>query len=393
MSKYIFNVLAREGFQLKQELKFEIHDEQGNVVGLAQLLEGIQTDLSGKVNIRQTSENANMILATNTDGDVCCKRGVIMQADEREKLAKLTSTMILKGVKKTEFEVEQTENPEIGWVYLIPINNGLSYAQYCYCEYNGKLGWQKIGTASLSSGESFTNNNPSTIAVGGIAKGAIFNNFTFEDLCQNLFYPYVKLSGFSVSTNISGIHEYGKPITITQVTPKYTIGSNKIASFNVYTNKDKKTLLGSNTNGAAITGLNYKGNSIYAELSDGATKLSATYSPTFRYPYFYGVIPSSQLPANQQIINANKEILEYGTRIFSVGLTSSNPYCFFAVPDAAGCPTSIKDSNGYEYFNVDNPDFELVAVSLDLLYVTNVKYNIFIKKTTSYGNFKYTLSK
>ncbi len=392
MSKYIFNVLAKDGFQIRQKLSFEIHDEQGNIVDLADILEGMRTDISGKVNIRQTSDNANLILATNSDGDVCCKEGVIMQSDEREKLAKLTSTMILKGVKASEYDVEQTENPEIGWVFFVPASNGLSYNQYCYCEYEGRLGWQMIGVTSLSS-QSYTNNNPTTIAVGGIEKGAIFNNFTFEDLCQNLFYPYIKLSGFSLSTNISGIHETGEPLTITKITPKFTLGSNKLVSFDVYTNKDKKTPLGSNTNGAAISGLNYKDNTIYAELSDGKTKLTATYTPTFRYPYFHGVMASGQLPTNQEIINANKQILEYGTRTFSVELTSGKPYCFFAIPDAAGCPTSIKDSNGYEYFNGANPDFELVAVSVDLLYVANVRYNIFIKKTNSYGNYKYTLSK
>ena len=87
---------------------------------------------------------------------------------------------------------------------------------------------------SAGSEPTYTNPNPSVIAVGGIAAGTTFNNTTFAEFVDNLLYPELfptLTAPTSVFTsNISGLREIGSISDITftatfnrgSISPQYT---------------------------------------------------------------------------------------------------------------------------------------------------------------------------
>lgn len=102
----------------------------------------------------------------------------------------------------------------------------------------------------------YTNDTGCTVAVGGIAKGTTFNNKSVREILEDMLYPYVAFSGFSIATtDASGTFEYGTTKSITKVTPKFTKGSKNISSVKIGTTSGGSDLYSgtSATNNTAIT--------------------------------------------------------------------------------------------------------------------------------------------
>lgn len=390
MGQLKYNPLLRTGFQTDNDVSdIKFVNPDGSEISISELLTNLINDIDSKVDIFQGEGNENKVVITNAQGEITTISGVVMSESERKKLALLTNSMILKGVKASEEQVKLTPNPEIGWVFFVPTAGGNNYVQYCYCE----SGWEKIGTTAVSG--RYVNPNPSTIAVGGIKAGTTFD-MTYDEIFDKMFYPPKEMSGFSLSTNINTntIYEKGKELIITQVTRKVTIGSYPIVDFNVWTSKAKTTYIGGGANTAKITDLEYNGNTLYGEIKDSSGKtLTIEYTPTFKLPYFHGVCPKSELPIDSVIINSNKELTQYENKTYSVALTEENPYCWFAVPKAAGSISEILDGNGYKELTGDIPDFKKIERKIDTLYLKGVDYYFFVKLTPADGNYNYTLTK
>lgn len=87
-----------------------------------------------------------------------------------------------------------------------------------------------LSVASISTTYSYTNANPSTITVGGIPKGTTFNSYTFNNLMDNLFYPYIQPT-ITLNTDLL---EYKNTYTITSkkyLTLNISNTSNTITSY------------------------------------------------------------------------------------------------------------------------------------------------------------------
>jgi hypothetical protein len=121
----------------------------------------------------------------------------------------------------------------------------------------------------------------------------VYDNTDITSILTDLLFPYVEPGSLSISTSEkSGTFEYGTVITISEVTPTFTEGSEPIVSIKIGTTKDEDDLYSGTRadSGKAITLTKSKGfdgttsGTIYCTINDGQTDKSAY--ATVRYTCF-----------------------------------------------------------------------------------------------------------
>lgn len=77
-----------------------------------------------------------------------------------------------------------------------------------------------------SVSESYTNATPTSIAVGGIAKGTTFENKSMSDMFNALLYPYVAPSNLVLNASeMNGVFENGTTVTLNSVSWSFSKNS------------------------------------------------------------------------------------------------------------------------------------------------------------------------
>lgn len=366
---YFFNSLLEFGFQKKQISKIVIKDENGNDIDITDYIQNLNNEINKKINSNLGSEQANKVVITDANGNITTIDGVVMNQGERNKLRDIINPLIYKGVKPSYESLSQVENPQQGWMYIVQFSeNGENrYKEYVYCENR----WECLGDVFNLT---YSNPNPTTKTLGGINAGTTFSNKTIQEMFDMLLYPYIAISGFSISTNISGAKEKGITLTITKVKPNYTHGSKAVNSYKIYSNSAYTNEITSNTTGAEITGLDITSGVVYAKISDGTTTLSASFAINYVDPFFYGIATENATPTSEQILALTKVIEAKGAKTCSF-TTVGKQHPIFAYPASYGNLKSILDENGFENFE----NFQKYTIDVAVKSGT-VSYNVYIQK-------------
>lgn len=184
----------------------------------------------------------------------------------------------------------------------------------------------------------YTNNNPTTAALGGIPAGTTFDHVSIRTIIENLLYPYVAFTFSSIATTVaSGTFEYGTAKSITKVTPTFTNGSKTINSVKIGNTSGGSNLYSgsSATSGTAITlansvSLDGKSNyTVYCTLSDGTTTTTKSATFTFNKYTYYGKTSSTTAPTSSTSLTGANSVASGVTIV-----TTDNTYIWFLSPTA-----------------------------------------------------------
>jgi hypothetical protein len=144
-----------------------------------------------------------------------------------------------------------------------------------------------------------------TKEVGGISKGKTYDKATIETILKELLFPHVSptFSRISLSES-SGTYEYGDEVTVSKVTPYFTLGSDQINSIKIGTSAGGSDLYSGNsaTNGVTISLTTNKtfdgktGGTIYCSISDGTDTKSVSASIGYSYYTYYAVTNNTSEP-------------------------------------------------------------------------------------------------
>lgn len=202
--------------------------------------------------------------------------------------------------------------------------------------YDGSTAKQSIRLLTPGDITFDSNGAGTTIGVGGIKAGTIFENRPITEVLHSLLYPYVAPTFSSIAlSEAAGTFEYGTVRTISKVTPNFTKGSKNITSIKIGTTSGGDDLYSDTnaTSGTAITLTNSKtfdgktGGTIYCTISDGTTSKPA--SASINYAYFNYVIVSSSATAPTS--KGSGTNLRQNYEISSLD-TSDNTYIWFLMP-------------------------------------------------------------
>lgn len=173
----------------------------------------------------------------------------------------------------------------------------------------------------------FTNQNATTIAVGGIPKGSTFTDKSIKDILQAMLYPYVAFTYSSVSGG--GTYEYGTQVTVNTVRPSYTAGSMSLTLAKVGTVSGSGDLYdGAPANTITLTtpktynGEN--GGTIYVTLSDGTTTITRSTSVTYTYYDYYAINSSSIAPSTGIKGNSGNKTYTVGNYLWFFSQNKAN---------------------------------------------------------------------
>ena len=145
----VFNPMLSFGFEEKDDVRIFMKDDEGNDIDITEYVMSIKDKLADKVNVFQGSNNVNKVLVTDASGNVTVVDGVVMNSNERNKLASITNPMILKGILNSYEALYQVDNPQVGWCYLVTFNgeNDNIYKEYVY---TADSRWELLGNFNAS---------------------------------------------------------------------------------------------------------------------------------------------------------------------------------------------------------------------------------------------------
>lgn len=244
---------------------------------------------------------------------------------------------------------------------------------------------------NIDESVNYTSNTPSTVAVGGIAKGTSFVSTPVVEIIDQLLHPYVAFSA-SISTSPvnGGVYEVGTTQSITSATVNITLGSASITSITLY---NGSTVLGTKTSGIGtsniFTGLSVAitssstNKNLKATIVDstGQSKTVASSTLTFVNPYYYGVINSGDELTETLIKGLTKSVTAKGTKAFTY--TMNQQKAVIAYPSSYGNIAKILDENS---FNVTE------TFTKNTLTVGGVSYNVYVLNDVNTTTMKYTFS-
>lgn len=241
----------------------------------------------------------------------------------------------------------------------------------------------------------YTNSTPTVQAHGGVAAGTTFNEMPVVDVLNKILYPWVAPAVTASATPNGGTFEKGSSQTVTSIKVNVTKKSANITKVEVF---NGSTSLGSKS-GTDLNTLNSSGSATFtftvsasitanqnftAKVTDADSKVTSanTGSFSFVYPYYYGVISSSDDIANEIVLESlTKKVEAKGTK--TIPYTASNQKMVFATPHANGVIKTITDPNG---FNVTDT-FEHSTVTITGLDGTAQTYDVYVSDPTTVTSF------
>lgn len=197
---------------------------------------------------------------------------------------------------------------------------------------------------SSTSSVTYTNLNPSSIAVGGIPVGTTFNSKTVQQIFDDMFYPYIApTTSISVSPSVL---EYGDSSTsliaswsiqakkndITSSVIKKPIGSNNVATPLSNTNAS------GNVSSAISNPSSYNTQTFTFSVFDGTTTVVKTTSSTWGLRRYWGTVASGHTLATTSTASViYSDISSLSSDISSSyvqtrSITTNNNYVVFIWP-------------------------------------------------------------
>ena len=241
-------------------------------------------------------------------------------------------------------------------------------AQLKYLDLDGLTQfWEKAkeyidsGDADAINSVTYTNANPTTAALGGIAKGETFEEQTVKQMFDMLLYPYVAFTSASATATPTngGTREMGNQATINAINWNCgTKGSMDLTSVKLYSGTSasgaaiKEATPGSASSGtftldSAVT-TNNDNPRWTVQITDGKTTRTATTgSFTWITPFYHGVCPTDKSAASltaDEIKAMTKDLTAKGTKSYSY--TTDNSKACIAYPKSYGTLKKITDSSG-----------------------------------------------
>ena len=145
----VYNPMLPFNFEEKDDIRIFLKDDQGNDIDITDYVAALNAKLGDKVNKFQGATNANKVVVTDPSGNITVVDGVVMNINERNKLASLTNPLLLKGVLNTYEELYQVQSPQVGWCYLVRFagENDNIYKEYAY---TAEDKWELFGNFNAS---------------------------------------------------------------------------------------------------------------------------------------------------------------------------------------------------------------------------------------------------
>lgn len=214
----------------------------------------------------------------------------------------------------------------------------------------------------ISTGETYTNTNATTAALGGIASGATFSNRTMSQMWTDLLYPYQTPSFNSFDRdNLSTDYDLGRPILAGfQRFTWGTLNSGNVALNSIKIDQLQPTtvnVLSGSTNdftqlvnltGATISATTQTLNVPIYRIT-GTNTISSAFTRTitvnWKNRWYYGKNVNTSLTAAQitGLTTTNLVSSVVNTAItFGTGATSE--YLYIAIPNSLGQPSDLRDS-------------------------------------------------
>jgi hypothetical protein len=144
-----------------------------------------------------------------------------------------------------------------------------------------------------------------TKTIGGITKDKTYTDATVTDILKDLLFASVAPTFTRIRTSEgASTYEYGDAVTVSTVTPEFTLGSKPITSIKIGTTSGGNDLYEGSTatSGVAITLAEPKvydgttGGDIYCTISDGEFSVDTSAHIGYTYYTYYTVTDTSSLP-------------------------------------------------------------------------------------------------
>lgn len=207
----------------------------------------------------------------------------------------------------------------------------------------------------------YSNSNPTTAALGGIAKGETFEEQTIKQMFDMLLYPYVAFTSASATATPTngGTREMGNQATINSINWNCgTKGSMDLTSVKLYSGTAASGSPVQEVNPGAVASGTFTLDSPVTtnndnprwtvQITDGkTTRTASTGSFTWITPFYHGVCPTNKSAADltaSDITSMTKDLSSKGTKSYSY--TTDNSKACIAYPKSYGTLKKITDSSG-----------------------------------------------
>lgn len=247
---------------------------------------------------------------------------------------------------------------------------------------------------NIGEAVTYTNTSAPMNTVGGISPSTFpngFENKTFADVMEAMFYPYTKpLVGTLALNPTAGVKKKGVALTVSTASATVTKKSKDIVKIEVYNGSTlvttkNQTISGQETVTINIDqSLNGNANTTYKirviDADGGYSESSATY--TFVNPYYVAVLNDGDEINEVNIAKENNEQVESkGNKTYSY-TTTSTQFPVIAYPQTYGKLSVIKDKNG----------FEQSWTLIDNITIGDVAYYVYYGGMAEAENFNYTFT-
>lgn len=269
--------------------------------------------------------------------------------------------------------------------------------------------WEKAqayideGDANAINSVTYTNENPTTAAIGGIAKGETFDNQTVKQMFDMLLYPYVAFTGATATATPTngGTREMGNQASITAVNWNCgTKGSMDLTSVKLYSGTAASgSAIDEQTPGSAASGTFTLSDAVTTsnnnprwtvQITDGkTTRTGTTGSFNFITAFYHGVTNKDAASITQEdILGATKDLTARGTKSYSY--TTDNNKAMIAYPKSYGALTKITDGSGVTDYTAAFGSPATVSVTSTTPYAWGpIDYYVYTNGNSTATNFQY----
>ena len=240
------------------------------------------------------------------------------------------------------------------------------------------------------SGGTFETTQLTLNAVGGITTNTDLNGKTWQEIIDQMFYPYTKPVVAVSGTPNGGIFEKGNTQTITNVRVTVTKKSKKITKVEVF---DGSTSLGSKTGTTVENGGTFNftvsvsvpsiNKQLTAKVTDESGTIVSTNTGafTFVYPYYVGACSDGVAIDETLVKGLTKKIESKGNK--SIAYTTNNERMVFAYPSSYGTIKSIIDPNNFDV----TASFVRSTINITGLDGTAQSYYVYVNSASTQSNF------
>lgn len=289
---------------------------------------------------------------TELEGKVDTKIDDKLDEKLADQVTKIVETKVVEKVTEqlTDFDGYSKEEADNKFVSKDELDNKDVYSKE---EVDKLLENVQPGEGGMST---YTNANPTTVAVGGIAVGSTFDKKPLSELLDEMFHPYQNpaFTRFSIANNVLEVGAtFNTPASFSwsmsnTVNVKQETLSIEFNGGTLTLEDNQKTTTGNNVQLAITPVKKDTVGSVVASIKCINTKdgeFRATASVTWKLPYFRGV-------ANSETITAETAKTFTKTLADNIKTTHNfdgSGYEYIVYPANWGLPTQVKDNSGFGF--------------------------------------------